>query len=660
MEQADANRSEDGEMQQGTHEKSVSEIDFSALMAGRKFYPSPEEWVDQVLYFLLIDRFSDGNERGYKSNSGRNVLEGSTPPFDRKKDTNCAVADEASAARWRDAGHCWVGGNLKGLRSKLGYLQRMGVTAVWVSPILQQCARDDYSYHGYGIQNFLEVDPHFGTREDFRDFVAGAHAMGIYVVLDVILNHSGNVFAYAPDRYKESGDNGKTYFDTRWDGREYGVKGFRDRHGRATLPFGPIDLNHHPSAYPQGAIWPIELQAAETFTRKGHIANWDSAPEYQEGDFFDLKDIALGGGGGDHFQPSPALRALCAVYKFWLAYADLDGFRVDTVKHMEPDATRYFVDEIHAFAQSVGKKNFCLIGEIAGGRANAVSTLHETGLDAALGVDEIPTRIRDLIAGRGGASEFFRLFDNGGAAPVNGWSDEAAWALLRVVIFFDDHDQIGRPVKGRLAAEYGGDRSRAESAVIAALGINLTASGIPCIYYGTEQALDGHALTAEGDDRYTREAMFGGEFGAFGSRGRHVFSEKSRVYRELSKLSRLRAEIAALRRGDEYLREVQSGDDQPFQYPECGAGREPYRGLIAWSRLRDGEEVVCVVNTDPMNPHSAWVTVDGRVHPPGSHPLRCLYSTDGHQIGGATAPPEALNGSAVCLTVPAAGFAVFG
>jgi glycosidase len=59
---------------------------------------------------------------------------------------------------------------VQGLKSKLGYLNRLGVTALWVSPIFRQVSFEP-TCHGYGIQNFLDVDPHFGTREEFPDFV---------------------------------------------------------------------------------------------------------------------------------------------------------------------------------------------------------------------------------------------------------------------------------------------------------------------------------------------------------------------------------------------------------------------------------------------------------------------------------------------------------
>src|SRR5246127_4662550 len=204
-----------------TIEKSLLEIDFASLTR-RTFTPSPAAWEDQVLYFLLLDRFSDGNEQG-----GYHDEEGRPGPCDYHN--------------WFRAGGGWQGGTLRGLRSKLGYLRRLGVTALWVSPIFKQVAFEP-SYHGYGIQNFLDVDPHFGTREEFRDFVRAAHERGIYVILDVVAHHTGNVFTYEPNRYATHDPaTGQWYNDPRWDGKVYAVKGFNDRDGRPTLPFDAPD-----------------------------------------------------------------------------------------------------------------------------------------------------------------------------------------------------------------------------------------------------------------------------------------------------------------------------------------------------------------------------------------------------------------------------------
>lgn len=238
----------------------LTDIDLHALIAGRTYHPSPTAWEDQVLYFLMVDRFSDGRENQYRDNSNQLVTTGTTPPFQTAGNGN-AVATPEEAAGWRDAGTTWVGGTLKGLESKLGYLKRLGVTAIWISPIFKQ-VKVCHTYHGYGVQNFLDVDEQFGTGDDLKSLVATAHRLGLYVILDITLNHAGDVFAYDPDRYwMEDPTTHTRFLDPRWDGRRYPVHGYRDGSGAPSLPFTPVDSADNPGSWPDGTIWPIELQA---------------------------------------------------------------------------------------------------------------------------------------------------------------------------------------------------------------------------------------------------------------------------------------------------------------------------------------------------------------------------------------------------------------
>lgn len=214
-------------------------------------------------------------------------------------------------------------------------------------------------------------------------------------------------------------------------------------------------------------------------------------------------------------------------------------------------------------------------------------------------------------------------------------------------------------MKGRFAAEFGKDRKAAEQALLRAIGLNLTTLGIPCLYYGSEQGFDGHAIDENGGDTYLRETMFGGEFGAFASRGRHFFNENGRLFKEIGKIARLRAERPALRRGRQYIREIsENGTD--FGFPEDHSGTGVYKGVVAWSRLLDVDDLVGALNTDDEKARSVWVVVDGDRHRPDSRPMRCLYSTDPEQVGTQCCPPEQRGDFvAVCLTVPAGGFVVF-
>ncbi|MFI3118416.1 MAG: alpha-amylase family glycosyl hydrolase, partial [Methylococcaceae bacterium] len=146
-------------------ETCLTSVNFHQLTSGLDYYKSPSAWEDRVLYFLMLDRFSDNREKGYKDVNGKAVSVGTTPMF-KLSDNQNAVQTEADATKWRDAGGKYLGGSINGLKNKLGYLKRLGVTAIWISPIFKQVEFQE-TYHGYGIQNFLQVNPRFGTSQEF-------------------------------------------------------------------------------------------------------------------------------------------------------------------------------------------------------------------------------------------------------------------------------------------------------------------------------------------------------------------------------------------------------------------------------------------------------------------------------------------------------------
>ncbi len=242
------------------------------------------------------------------------------------------------------------GGTIKGIQSKLDYLKGLGVTTLWVGPVWRQRA-DLQTYHGYGIQNFMDVDPRFGTRQDLRDLVDAAHERGLYVILDIIFNHTGNNFFYECDG--QPADTQPYRYEP-----PYPLFAWRSKDGSPTQTIIDID----------DGVWPIELQNPDLYTRAGSIGNWDVASwenplhedvEFRRGDFFDLKDVDL--------ERDDAINIMTAIYQYWIALTDCDGFRIDTVKHMPIEAVRRFCEGIREYAESIGKDNFWLLGEVAGG-----------------------------------------------------------------------------------------------------------------------------------------------------------------------------------------------------------------------------------------------------------------------------------------------------
>lgn len=567
--------------------RKLEDINLKEIKKGREYTKSPEAWDEELFYFLLVDRFND-HEQDY-------------PLYDPEKDYENALQSEESRNNWLEAGNDWVGGTLQGIIEKLDYLENLGVTVLWISPILKQPVYSK-NYHGYGIQNFLKIDPHFGSREDLKELVEKAHARGIYIILDVIINHSGDVFLY------ESVDPAYT-------GEQYPVQAFRNKKGE---PIVDPENPDYDEQWPDGGIWPQELFKLDTFTRKGYIRDWDNDPEYKEGDFYSLKNINTGSGDLTDYNPSEALKVLTECYKYWIAYADLDGFRLDTVKHINPGAVRYFTTELKEFAQTLGKKEFFVVGEITGGMEFAKTICEKTGLNAALGINKIPENLENVAKGYYPAENYFSIFTNSEVMSEG----KEQWYHKNVMTMFDDHDMVYQQLhKERFCAD-----KKTAPLLTNAEFINFFTAGIPCIYYGTEQSFDG-----SGDqDKYIRESMFGGDFGAFRTQNRSFFDQQNPVYQDIKKFADLRKEYIHLRIGRQYLRKIAVSDDQNFHLP--AAGEDRCSDIIAWSRIFSQEEFLLAVNCDLDNSQVSKVIVDGTLHEPGDQ-FECIYSSDQDQIG---------------------------
>ncbi|MDR8392390.1 alpha-amylase family glycosyl hydrolase [Aliifodinibius sp. S!AR15-10] len=590
--------------------KSKHDIDLKELTRNREYYPSPEEWEEQILYFLITDRFSTGEEKNL---------------YNPERDYENALRDENTKKRWLKYGTKWNGGTLKGIKSKIDYLAELGVTAIWISPIFKQVSFEE-TYHGYGIQNFLDVDPHFGTKAELKQLAEEVHSHNMYFILDIILNHAGNVFQY---------ENGTPNYD----GNVFPIKAFLDENGKPAIRPDPVEVDTLYEAWPDGGIWPIELMSPDAFTRKGQIVDWDRYPEYTEGDFLALKNIYTGNGEFDEFHPSEALKILTECYKYWIAYADIDGFRLDTVKHLEPGATRYFVREIHEFTKTIGKNNFYVIGEITGGFEFAIETLDKTGVDAALGINQIPEKLENVAKGYLNPVDFFDLFKN---SELLG-EDEYRWYKDNVVVMFDDHDMVAQTGHSRFCAD-----KKTAPLLLNALFLNLMSPGIPCIYYGTEQGFDG-----SGDhDKYVRETMFEGKFGAFRTVNRHFFNVHNPIFRELSKMIKIRKENLTLRQGRVYQRAV-SYKGVEFELPHK-LDETRHTGVIVWSRIFSTEEIVLACNCDLENDRNIYVVIDSGLHMPGSV-FECIYSTESSQESHEVEVEELVGKNVIRFRVPRSG-----
>ena len=219
------------------HARPVSIRHDVELPRRQSYHASPVDWRDEILYFLLVDRFSDGQEH-------------TRPLLDRE---NLAAARPSLPNgeawrwdRWAESGaDRWQGGNLQGVASRLDYLKSLGVTTIWLSPVFKQRGHLD-TYHGYGIQDFLDVDPRFGTRQNLVDLVAAAHQRGIRIILDIIFNHSGPNWIYPQNVWQPPY---KHYPE------HYKFGNWLDENGQ---PIAAIETAEH-------GVWPRELQKTQRY-----------------------------------------------------------------------------------------------------------------------------------------------------------------------------------------------------------------------------------------------------------------------------------------------------------------------------------------------------------------------------------------------------------
>ena len=234
-----------------------------------------------------------------------------------------------------------------------------------------------------------------------------------------------------------------------------------------------------------------------------------SARRAKRTDFFALKDFASDVG--------TTLSDLITCYQYAIAVFDLDGFRIDTVKHIALEDVRNFCGAIGEFADSLGKRHFLLVGEVADGEGfqdyflDNLAVL-QRNLSAALDIADARPRLAEVAKGLAPGQRYLGGFD----AISDGFGSHRSHGTRHLSIL-DDHDPRVRH-QTAVSADIGDSSPVKHHQVCVGVAVQLFTLGIPCIYYGTEQAFAGPAhsqlrwLTGEGwgggdhADRYLREA----------------------------------------------------------------------------------------------------------------------------------------------------------
>lgn len=457
-------------------------------------------WQRQSIYQIVTDRFFDGDP-------SNNNADGNYDP----------AGHEGTSVH---------GGDFVGIEQKLDYIKSLGATAIWISPVVLNVRGE---FHGYAGMDFYKVDPHWGTMADLQHFVDAAHARGLLVIDDIVVNHGGNLIA--------SDDPGYPNFKCPPGGYELR---FRDPLRRYPPPF---DLN---AANPS---------LTNLFHNNGFIQNYGDSTQVELGELSSLDDFRT---------ESPYVREqMEKIYEYWILQAGFDGFRIDTVKHVEMGFWREWCPAIRTFASNHGKANFFMFGEaLDGSDAKCGSYTGEMGggpfkLDAVLDYT-LYFKINSVFANAFAPTKLIADHYRAMAASYD------PVAQNQLVTFLDNHDQE------RFLSLRGATMDRLKTALV----FLYTTRGIPCLYYGTEQGFNG------AKDPWDREDMFAGRFEWGPSRGDN-FNMTHPLFQWVAQLNNLRRLYPALETG------AQSNLWSDANGP----------GLFAFTRRLETQEVLVIFNT---------------------------------------------------------------
>jgi len=446
-----------------------SGVELEALAKG----PTYSAFASQRIYFVMPDRYANGDTA--------NDLGG--------------VTGGRSVTGFDPADIGWYhGGDLKGLtgtctdtRTGLARLKDLGFTAIWIAPVVVQqwVQGDSAAYHGYWGLDFTKVDPHLGTNEDFAAFADCAHSLGLKVYLDIVVNHTADVILLSggstfrgPDEVPYRDCKGKPYSAQRYAGGK-------------TFPC--LSARYQPReaiVLPQNRKLksPAWLNDVVRYHNRGNIEFSSCSPIcFEQGDFFGLDDI---------FTEQPfVVSGLAQVWADWIRRYKIDGFRVDTAKHVDSAFFRAWVPRIRAAALAAGVRDFEIFGEVfetdaaelsSFVRDRAVPNVIDFPLQDALmrfaggsaGAKGIATRLGD--------DDYFRGSD--GAAPTP-------------ATFLGNHD-VGRAAL-KISEQGGGEGAELLSRDLLGHSLLYLLRGAPVVYYGDEVGIIGR-----GGDKAARQDLF--------------------------------------------------------------------------------------------------------------------------------------------------------
>ncbi len=576
-------------------------------------------------YFVMADRFANGSAANDEGGLTGSRLETGFDPTDKG---------------------FYQGGDIAGLSQQLDYIKGLGSTAIWMTPSFKnrpvqgEGANASAGYHGYWITDFTQIDPHLGTNDELKDLIAKAHAKGMKVFFDIITNHTADVIDYQEKQYGYRNKGGYPYLDAQ--GRPFDDSQYA---GHETFP--AVDNDSFPytpmfnTTADETVKTPAWLNDRTMYHNRGDSTFAGESAEY--GDFFGLDDLWT--------ERPEVVKGLTDVYKTWVDEAGIDGFRIDTVKHVNMEFWQKFAPEVKGFAAQKGNEDFFMFGEIFDGNPEFVSRYTTKGkLQAAL---DFPFQgAARSFASQGGTTTGLRdLFAN------DDYYTDKDSNVYSSPTFLGNHDM------GRIGAFIKQDNPGATDEELLARDklahtLLFLARGQPVIYYGDEQG-----FTGLGGDKDARQTMFASQtadyldddlIGTTATHAQDNFDKNHPLYKAIAELSKLTTDYPTLRDGAQIHRLASDG---PGVYAFSRIDKAfPQEYVVALNNSETAQTVRIPTYSAGMVFRQLWAsgTATRRADSAADKTIEVLVPPLGGVVLQArtTASPEAA-GPSIQLTVPA-------
>lgn len=392
-------------------------------------------------YFVMTDRYANGD------------------PANDNGDAAMVAGLASGGYKPADSGY-FHGGDFVGLTANLERVRRMGFTAVWITPpfVNRAVQSSSAAYHGYWGLDFTRIDPHLGTEAEFRAFLDKAKSLGLKVYLDIVMNHTADIIQYD---------------------------------GSASFAATPRPNAYIPLGLEQSRA-PAFLNQLGNYHNQGAISDWNNVLQYRDGDFFSLDDVRT--------ENPEVVDGFARVYADWIIDFGIDGFRIDTAKHVDDNFLTRWAARLTEYVREARpgwemSKDFDMFGEIYDENATRVSGyMRERGLPSVL---DFPMQklLVDFASGYGAASDFMAGFAWDDYYNVGDLGGRLANAYS-LATFTGNHDM------GRIANLLGAAQESSRQLKFA-MSVQFLMRGAPVVYYGDEVGMIGEA-----GDKAARQDMF--------------------------------------------------------------------------------------------------------------------------------------------------------